>query len=382
MGSWEKLCKTMLESNNFGGAIAGNGFLKKTVEEVLNGESDPRAKIEKIHSYVKNTLEWDGTKDMYDDNIKKVVEAKKGTAADLNILMASMLEKAGIPVDMVLLSTRDHGFVRRPFPMERQLNYVICRAKAGTEYLYLDATEKYLPMNVLPQRCLNGEGLLVSKINTGWVNLDAKGRARTVIDAVLTLSNDGSMDGKLQYALHGYDGSNSRKAFFKEGEENYFKTASPNTWEIKSKAFENSTDITKPAIKKLEVTIPSHASIAGDQIYINPFVTQQLTENPFRSPSREYPVDFGNPVETIYMGKITIPDGYTAEELPQSKIYSLPDNGGKYVYNMSVVGRQISIVSTLQINKSMFVQTEYDILRRFYDLIVAKQSEQIVLKKI
>jgi len=35
----------------------------------------------------------------------------------------------------------------------------------------------------------------------------------------------------------------------------------------------------------------------------------------------------------------------------------------------------------LQINKSLFIQDEYPHLREFYNRVVAKQAEQIVLKK-
>jgi hypothetical protein len=36
----------------------------------------------------------------------------------------------------------------------------------------------------------------------------------------------------------------------------------------------------------------------------------------------------------------------------------------------------------MSINKAMFVQDEYPILREFYNQMIAKQTEQIVLKKI
>ena len=39
------------------------------------------------------------------------------------------------------------------------------------------------------------------------------------------------------------------------------------------------------------------------------------------------------------------------------------------------------LTSNLQINNSLFSQEEYPSLRLFYDQVVAKQSEQIVLKK-
>ncbi len=86
---------------------------------------------------------------------------------------------------MVLLSTRDHGFVRRKYPMRRQFNYSVCRAKLGDKYIFLDATERLLPMGVLPDRCLNGEGLVISATAHGWVKLESKAKARTVVSAMI-----------------------------------------------------------------------------------------------------------------------------------------------------------------------------------------------------
>ena len=81
------------------------------------------------------------------------------------------------------------------------------------------------------------------------------------------------------------------------------------------------------------------------------------------------------------MCKITIPEGYTVDELPQSKVLMLPGNAGKYVYNVANTGNSITLLSNFQINKSLFLQTEYPNLREFYNQVIAKQAEQIVLKK-
>jgi len=45
------------------------------------------------------------------------------------------------------------------------------------------------------------------------------------------------------------------------------------------------------------------------------------------------------------------------------------------------MGNTLNVVSTMQINKALFVQAEYEHLREFYNQIVGKQAEQIVLKK-
>jgi predicted PilT family ATPase len=81
------------------------------------------------------------------------------------------------------------------------------------------------------------------------------------------------------------------------------------------------------------------------------------------------------------MCKIKLPEGFTVDELPKPKVIILPNNSGKYTYNVTLMGNTLNVVSMLQINKSLFIQEEYPNLREFYNQIVAKQAEQIVLKK-
>jgi hypothetical protein len=59
----------------------------------------------------------------------------------------------------------------------------------------------------------------------------------------------------------------------------------------------------------------------------------------------------------------------------------LPENAAKYMFNVGQAGNTIFISSNLQINKNIFLPTEYPALREFYNQVVTKQSEQIVLKK-
>ena len=383
MGSWEKLKTELLESESFGKIISGSGFLKKTVEEVIAGKTEPMQKIEAIHTYVKQTLEWVGTHDRYADYLKKVFEVKKGTAADINLALASMLSKAGLDVDMVLLSTRSHGFIRKQYPMEDQLDYVVCVVRLEGKTIFLDATEKYIPVGVLPERCLNGEGLIVSSKNSGWIALDTKTKSRTVYSTDLILNAAGELKGKLNISCDGYDALEMREDYFTNGEEAYLKDFrdEQSTWQIEKSAFENMKDTNKAAKEIHELQINEHTSLAGDVIYLNPFVIAQLEKNPFTSENREYPVDYGSLQETIYSCRITLPDGFTIDELPQSKVFMLPGNAARYLYNVAQTGNQINITSSFQINRTLFAQTDYPNLREFYNQVVAKEAEQIVLKK-
>ncbi|HLZ16164.1 MAG TPA: DUF3857 domain-containing protein, partial [Cyclobacteriaceae bacterium] len=205
MGSWQKLSELLLSYESFGKVITASGFLKDDVAQITAGMTEPLQKIAAISNYVRQNFEWDGTKDYTADQLKKVFEKRKGTSGDLNLLLGSLLDKAGFDVEMVLLSTRDHGFIREAYPMERQFNYTICSVKAGDKTLLLDATEKYLPYDVLPSRCLNGRGLRISKTNFGWIDITSKAKEKTYINADLVLTDAGKLEGKITYALDGYD---------------------------------------------------------------------------------------------------------------------------------------------------------------------------------
>ncbi len=81
------------------------------------------------------------------------------------------------------------------------------------------------------------------------------------------------------------------------------------------------------------------------------------------------------------MCKIAIPEGYVVDEMPQSKVISLPQNGGRFLYNISQNNGVINLTCIFSVNRTLFTQTDYPLLREFYSQVVAKQAEQIVLKK-
>jgi Transglutaminase-like superfamily/Domain of Unknown Function with PDB structure (DUF3857) len=382
MGTWEKLRSDLLESDAFGGIITGSGFLKDKVEQVVAGKTDPLEKIAAISSYIKQNVEYDNDDDFLAYPPKKVLEQKKGSSGDINILFAAMLNKAGLETDMILLSTRDHGFIRQQYPMRRQFNYVICAVRLADKTLFVDATNKYLPYDVLPSKCLNGQGFTVSKKNFGWIDITNKAKEKTVVNADMALDASGELKGKVEYTRDGYDAQRMRESYMKDGEAKYVENFSKGRqWQIAKSEFQDVKEFGKQPKEIHEVSISEHSSTAGEVIYVSPFVTSQLSENPFKSDTRTYPVDYGNLTEKIYIVKIALPEGYAVDELPKSKIMALPGNAGRYLYNASQVGNSINITSSFMINKSLFTYEEYPDLKEFYNQVVAKQAEQIVLKK-
>jgi len=383
MGSWEDINKLYAESADFGDQVSGNAFLKRTVEEITAGIVEPEEKISAIGTYVKHNIAWDETSWKFiSKTLKKVLEDKKGNSAEINLLLASMLDKAGIIAFPVLLSTRDHGFIREETPISSQFNYVVVLAMIGEKSFLLDATEKLLPTGVLPERCLNGKGFVVSKGGYKWIPLQSTTRSKVVVNADLEITKEMELAGKLQIDRGGYDGLAGRKRYFSRDEKEYVKNfVGSRSWEIIKSEITNTKEIQHPLKEIYELVMNEQMTSAGDQIYLNPLFLNRIEENPLKLENREYPVDFGSPYEQIYMCRIKMPEGYQVDELPKPKMLALPENAGRYTYSVTQAGNILNVISNLQINRSLFSQLEYPNLREFYNQVVAKQYEQIVLKR-
>ena len=381
MGSWEDINKAYWES--VGEEITGNNSLKNQVEAIVAGLTTPDQKVSAIFNYERQNVLCDGYYRRYpEDSPKKTLEAKKGNSAEINFLLMSLLEKAEFSVNPVLLSTRDHGFVRETTPISSQFNNVVCLVRLGDKSVLLDATDKFLPIGMISEESLNGQGFVVSKEGFKWISLQPTTRTKTIFSTDLTLAESGELKGSLKIDKTGYNSVEARKSYLTKGEKDYVSTLGEGrSWTLSKSEFQNAKEIQQPFKEVHEVVISEHITEAGNTIYLSHFILAKLEDNPFKQEKRNYPVDFGHPFDQMYLAKITIPDGYIVDELPKMKVIGLPENAAKYSYNVAQTGNTLSITSSLNINRSLFSQVEYPNLREFYNVMVAKQAEQIVLKK-
>lgn len=354
--------------------------IRNKVNDLVDSVADPYARIKLLVSYVKQNVEWNGIEDIFAGDFDEILTTGKGTAADINLLLAVVLEKAGIKVNPVLLSTRDNGHHHEKIPTIMQFNYVVTQAVVGSDTLYLDATEKNLQYDALPVRCLNGRGLLVMKNGTEWVTIVPKVKRKLIVEGKLAVDKTGEMTGKLSVTRHGYEAWSSRKDFARLGDDYYGERLRGN-WQIEERKRQNQDSPELSLIESYDVLIPDHVNVAEPRMYINPFVLPYVTTNPFKADQRLYPIEFDAPIEATLLCNLTIPEGYVVEELPQSKVIALPENATRAIFNISLNGREVQIMTRLQINRTFFQPEEYAQLKEFYARLFAKQGEQIVILK-
>ncbi|HEY0273548.1 MAG TPA: hypothetical protein VGC22_10210, partial [Chitinophaga sp.] len=106
-----------------------------------------------------------------------------------------------------------------------------------------------------------------------------------------------------------------------------------------------------------------------------------VTRNPFSAMERLYPVEMPYVHNQVYTINFLLPDNYEVEDLPRPATIKLPDGSALFRYIVQQEGNLIQLRTMITFTRATFMPGEYEALRSFYDYIVKKEAEQIVLKK-
>jgi len=215
-------------------------------------------------------------------NLRKAFHDHTGNSADLNLSLILLLRELDLNVLPVAFSTWNNGYILESMPTIRGLDYVAGLVKIdSTEYL-LDATSSYLPYNMIPQRCLNNKGVVVSPGNVRWVTLLGSEKNNDLLYADLKIDSTGNLSGKFVASKSGYSAVMSREEYFSSGEQPYTKELKQKmkSWEIGEIKYENMSNPDQ-VLKIVYPVNPSEICQAnGDMIYLNVLAGLGQNSNP------------------------------------------------------------------------------------------------------
>jgi hypothetical protein len=373
----------MLRSD-FGLALLRTGFLKKTALELTKGLTDEVSKLKKIHEFISDKILWNGVEDYTASApLKTIFNKEKGNSADINLLLIGMLRAANIKADPVILSTRSNGSINQFSAMIQQFNYVLAYVFADNNYYLVDSTDPLRPFDVLPFDCLNDVGRLISNSDSKFIELknNEKDASSSRID--LHIEGKGNMDGEIKTRYQDFNAYNIRKMIMLEGKDGYLdlmKSAGTEL-EIMDFSLENLEIRDSDVIQTVSINMRNGVQIAGDRLLFNPFLSPVAEKNTFWQEKREFPVDFGAPVEDKLVLNIVIPEGFSVIDKPVDATFNLGKDDGIYEYTCTNNGNKLVIRSLLRIDKTLFQPSEYSVIRDFYSKVLQKQAELIVMKK-
>ncbi len=383
--SWDKVAQELTDHLKFGKQLTSTLSIRRQVEKVCGFLSNPTEKVRAIYDFLRNTVVWNNHRwFIVTDDIEDLLETKSGNCADINLLLTQMLRDAGIQANPVLLSTRGNGKIQDAYPIVDQFDYVICQASAGGNTILLDATDRQRPMELLPQRALNYRGFLIDNGNYRWVNIKPNGKSSAAYLAECAITSDGLLNGKLQLKFKEYNAFSNRQLLAEQKPEDVIKSIlKPNTYSITVDSFliNNKDTVTLPLIINAGISSNTYAQVLDSFIYVNPMTVNRTLENPFKQERRTFPVDFAYPINDTYTINLTLPDGYALKEFPQDVNVDLEGNIGSYRRKSQLTGKRFQLSTAFEINQVIVTPGQYSILRKFYEQIVALESEQLILQK-
>ncbi len=382
--TWEDVCDKIYRSDNFGGQLDKTNYYSDEVGELLDGPMDETGKINAIFNFVRDKMNWNEYYGVYSDNgVRKAYKEGVGNVADINLILVSMLREAGLDSNPVLLSTKQNGIPL--FPTRVGFNYVIAQVTVDGKNVLLDAVDKLGMPNILKTNLLNWNGRLIRADGTSdWIRLYPESPAVQNTYMVMSLDENFSLLGnaKNRYSGHYVRGLRSGYKGIENEEQIEVMQGRYPSLEMTTLSFSDLDGLDDSITIEYDFEAEDAVDEIGDKLYISPLAHLALKENIFKSEERANPIDFIFAQDDRYSISIDIPEGYEVESIPEDTSFGLPEGIGLFKYNTSEALGKITVVVQSKINTPVIGAEYYSSLKEYFKLLVEKENEKIVLRKI
>ncbi|MFN8253611.1 MAG: DUF3857 domain-containing protein [Ferruginibacter sp.] len=379
---WSDVVKDLGNDEDFGKQlekeVAGAASITAQAKTISGDEN----KVKFIYNSISKVMACTDDEAIYTDNgIAKAWEKKEGNAADINLLLVKLLRDAGVKASPILFSTRDNGLVNPAFPFLQQFNVVMAFVTAGSNYYVLDATDKYAPCKLTPQKITNSQGFVVEGETGFWKDVFS-GKNKYKIMAALHAEIDaaGNIKGDGIINCNDYARRQRIEKWVKEqgGFRNaYFST--PPGVNLAELVVNNAEADSLPLEQKIKYTGILNGT--GNYRYFTVNMFADLDKNPFLSDERVSDIDFGYNQEYIIYGNYSIPDEFVYDGLPENVSMIMPDTSIVFTRSVQTTDNVLNIRISIDFKRPFYSAALYPEFVAFYKKMFAKLNEQIVIKK-
>lgn len=378
--SWEQIVKDLYNNSSYGGELKGNNFLNDEAKKFT--DSNQIQNMVNIFDYVKSNYHWNGYTGLYPQNgSKKTYNEKSGNGTDLNIILISLLQKAGIQAYPVVLSTVENGMLNY-FPSIYKLNHTLTAAIIDNNLFLMDPIQKFSKVNMLPPQDLNFTGYMM-KENGKYQQINLMNFVQSEIKNSLNYQiKDEMLVGTLSQTKNNYYAMHDLQKKTKDNSN--FEQYVLSDYDCDVSDFTMQENSAGDAVRYTVAFEDSkNLEFIGNKMFINPllFLSKETNEFNFRNDERKYPLEFGTPFTHITVAQFTIPDGYTTEFVPENLSLILDNQNGGYDLRFEEKEGKIITQSVMHISKSVLPQNYYVAVKDMYQKAIEQENKKIILVK-
>ncbi len=378
----EDLVKNIYNSSNFKNQLEQTKYFVPSINlSEYQGLNDIQ-KTQKILDLVKSSVSWNNQNGYLTRNgVKAAFENKTGNVAEINLMLTSMLRYVGLKANPVLVSTVANGI---DISMQRtSFNRVISSVKIGDATLFLDATNPYTAINIIPTSDLNWSGILIEEEDKfELLEMMPNFYSTKSENFQVQLNRDGTVSGQAMLTYKDYYAYIYRNNYKDKSEQelqNQLEKSYNNT-QIKSIRPNSLEDTTKDFRVLFTFEKSDMYARIGDEIYFNPMQFYNKNSNPFTAVKRDMPIFLGFPSIEAYQFTLVVPQDLEIEYLPESLVIEDPEIGLKADYSLVQDGHKVTINLVLTTSLHKVEPEHYELVKSFYQKLVDKVGDRIILK--
>ncbi len=380
--TWLDVVKRLDEDEDFGQELRKGLNVAETILAGSKQCKDTLCRMTSIFNTVRNSMNWNGDNSIYAmQGTNTAWDKKTGSTGDINIILYSLLKKAGITVYPLLTSTRDHGVINLFFPSEKQFDALMVYAEAGGKAYILNAADRYNPFRLVPYNVINTRGFLVDGEKSEWITIVSPDQKRQMTAIQADIDANGIMKGEALINSYDYAKNPRYRSWLlnkNDFKDNYFGKAFT-AMKVDSLEISNADNDAEPMEQKVKFS--SKLNSSGGYSYFNINLFSGMESNPFTDDDRTTDVDFGYMQDYSIYGSFIIPDGYAFDELPKNMTMIMPDTSIIFTRHLQAEDNTLNTRVSIQFKKASYSAQYYPEFQEFYKKMMAKLNEQIVIKK-
>jgi hypothetical protein len=321
------------------------------------------------------------------DTVEDVWKRGYGNHYDIDGLFLALARAAGFDAHMVRVSTRDEYFFNPRLMDAFELNTNIVLVTLDGKDLYFDPGTAFTPFGLLPWKETAVQGRKLDKDGGAWVQtpLPDSSQSRLERKAMLKLTDDGSVEGKLTVTFFGLDALWRRLDELDEDDtartkflEDEVKECIPAAAEVNLINKPEWSSSSPALVTEYDIKVPGWAAAAGRRQLIPVGLFSEPEKHMFEHAERTFPVYFHFPFQIQDDITVALPSGLQVSSLPPTQ-----DGGpGKVVsYALIAEGKNGTLHWNRRVSLDiLMIQTKYyPALRSFFQTVRAGDEQQIVL---
>ena len=333
----------------------------------------------------------------------EIFSHRYGDCKDKATVLSSMLAQIGVKsFYMPIHDTR--GIYNDKTPPNSAFNHVILviqmpegsfpqKLPAMYEHLKLghllifDPTNDLVPLGQLPPYEQDSFGLLVTDAGGELIHLPVTTPDLNKIrrNAKLTLLADGTLQGEIEEIRSGYMAMNGR-AYLQHQTQNDRKKMLEHFWgpnlggfQIDTFNLENENDIDKDLVLRYKFTASHYAKAAGPLLLVRPRVVGEMAGAFDVTKPRHYAYEFDAPFLRSDSVEITLPEGYSVDELPEPAKAVFPF--AEYTSKAEKEGNVLKYSRQYKMQTTQVPVERIEQLRKLFAQIGTDEKNMAVLKK-